>query len=438
MAKINVLEYDTTAANNTDINSIGIQGTSPVSNFDNAFRELMAEIGAAVTRHVAKAAGSYTPAKTDHNQLWRATGAVTLNLTAAATLTTGWALWVKADGGAITIDPSGAETINGAATLVIPDGSGAFVLCTGTAFFAIVVAAGNVAGPASATDNAIARFDTTTGKIIQDSVATIDDSGNLVATNVTAGSFNSSTTNALLSTASAGTVLLRPNGVGSASGQFTVASTGNATVGGTLNVGAGAFGAPSLSFTGDPDTGIYSSAANEMGFAVNGAFLANMTATGFNFGRALSDPTLAGVTMQANGQLVVGMDANNAIFNRFTSDGTMIQFRRTNSTVGTIAVTTVATAYNTSSDKRLKSELREFDSGAILDGLSFGEFTWLKNGAIGHGVLAQDAEKVYPEAISQDGDGFYVADYSKFVPILAAELKALRKRVADLEALVVI
>lgn len=36
---------------------------------------------------------------------------------------------------------------------------------------------GDVVGPASATDNAIARYDTTTGKLIQNSAATIDDDG---------------------------------------------------------------------------------------------------------------------------------------------------------------------------------------------------------------------------------------------------------------------
>ncbi len=34
-----------------------------------------------------------------------------------------------------------------------------------------------VLGPASATDNAIARFDATTGKLVQDSAVTIDDNG---------------------------------------------------------------------------------------------------------------------------------------------------------------------------------------------------------------------------------------------------------------------
>ena len=44
-----------------------------------------------------------------------------------------------------------------------------------------VTGLGDVTGPASATDNAIARFDTTTGKLIQNSAVTIDDAGNIVS-----------------------------------------------------------------------------------------------------------------------------------------------------------------------------------------------------------------------------------------------------------------
>src|SRR3990167_4371484 len=36
---------------------------------------------------------------------------------------------------------------------------------------------GDVVGPASSTDNAVARFDTTTGKLLQNSVVTVDDTG---------------------------------------------------------------------------------------------------------------------------------------------------------------------------------------------------------------------------------------------------------------------
>lgn len=42
---------------------------------------------------------------------------------------------------------------------------------------------GDVVGPSSATDNAIARFDTTTGKLIQNSTITIDDNGNQLNVN---------------------------------------------------------------------------------------------------------------------------------------------------------------------------------------------------------------------------------------------------------------
>jgi hypothetical protein len=40
-----------------------------------------------------------------------------------------------------------------------------------------------VSGPASATDNAIARFDTTTGKLIQNSLVIVDDTGNVTGVN---------------------------------------------------------------------------------------------------------------------------------------------------------------------------------------------------------------------------------------------------------------
>ena len=46
-----------------------------------------------------------------------------------------------------------------------------------------VAGLGDVTGPASATDNAVARFDSTTGKVIQNSTVTINDNGTLEAVN---------------------------------------------------------------------------------------------------------------------------------------------------------------------------------------------------------------------------------------------------------------
>jgi len=49
-------------------------------------------------------------------------------------------------------------------------------------------AGGDVAGPVSSTDNAIARFDLTTGKLIQNSVVTVDDTGILAGASISASS----------------------------------------------------------------------------------------------------------------------------------------------------------------------------------------------------------------------------------------------------------
>jgi hypothetical protein len=61
-----------------------------------------------------------------------AASAVTLSLTAAAILGTGFAFLVRAEGaGAVTIDPNGSETINGATTLILYQGDGALVWTDG-------------------------------------------------------------------------------------------------------------------------------------------------------------------------------------------------------------------------------------------------------------------------------------------------------------------
>lgn len=49
MAKTAVTQWDTVAANNQDVGAIAILGTSPVSNFDNAMREIMAQIATFIT-----------------------------------------------------------------------------------------------------------------------------------------------------------------------------------------------------------------------------------------------------------------------------------------------------------------------------------------------------------------------------------------------------
>ena len=93
-----------------------------------------------------------------------------------------------------------------------------------------VLGGGDVAGPASATDNAVARFDGTTGKLIQNSTVTIADTTGDIAG---ASSLTSpAATNLTLGTGSFGTALTVASATGAATfaGAVTVA-TGNLVIG---------------------------------------------------------------------------------------------------------------------------------------------------------------------------------------------------------------
>lgn len=61
-----------------------------------------------------------------------------------------------------------------------------------------------------------------------------------------------------------------------------MSDAGNATFNGTAQVAAGTVSLPSLSFSGDPNTGLYSGGADNLSFAVGGVARAFFTATQFN------------------------------------------------------------------------------------------------------------------------------------------------------------
>lgn len=139
MAKNDFLSWDTTASNNTDVGGIGILGSDNVSNFDGALREEMAQLRAGLDGKVvyASKSGNYTAVANDNNAVHRYTAAVTVTLTAAATLGSGWHYTIDASGGNITIDPNASETIQGATTYIVVKGSSATIYCDGSAFFVI-------------------------------------------------------------------------------------------------------------------------------------------------------------------------------------------------------------------------------------------------------------------------------------------------------------
>jgi len=145
----------------------------------------------------------------------------------------------------------------------------------------------------------------------------------------------------------------------------------------------------------------------------------------------------------SSGNLKVFFDAvDGESLLRRNSNGTVLTFTQSGTTVGTISVTTTATAYNTSSDARLKTNVRDYDgydSGAVIDRILPRIFDWKTGEKDSIGFIAQELYAVYPQAVSKGDDGEEITkqwgvDFSKLVPVLVAELKALRARVAALES----
>jgi len=165
-------------------------------------------------------------------------------------------------------------------------------------------------------------------------------------------------------------------------------------------------------------------------------------------GKTSESQSVAGVQIRGDavGLIEITRTADNALtLRRNDSDGTIQTFRRDGTTVGTISVTTTATAYNTSSDYRLKDNSQPLqNSGAFVDALQPKTWTWKADGSKGVGFIAHEVQEVSPgsvvgtkDAVDADGKPVMQAmEYgsAEFIANIVAELQSLRARVAQLEA----
>ena len=113
------------------------------------------------------------------------------------------------------------------------------------------------------------------------------------------------------------------------------------------------------------------------------------------------------------------------------------------STVGSITTTASATAFNTSSDVRLKHSIAPLtDSLDVLAALRPVRFRWNADDSVGHGFLAHELQQVVPDAVSGEPDAInddgsvkpQQVDHSRLVVWLVAALQATMEQVAQLTA----
>lgn len=126
------------------------------------------------------------------------------------------------------------------------------------------------------------------------------------------------------------------------------------------------------------------------------------------------------------------------------SSGGLIGFYTAGPTlVGSITTSGGVTAYNTTSDARLKVDIGPVpNSGSIVDQLRPLMFCWKAepDAAPQPGFFAQEVAGAFPWAVTEaegdpDDDGFkpWQMDAAKLMPVVIAELQTLRRRVAELE-----
>jgi len=116
-----------------------------------------------------------------------------------------------------------------------------------------------------------------------------------------------------------------------------------------------------------------------------------------------------------------------------------------NATTGRIDATNDVVAFATS-DRRLKENIKPIDNALCkVIGVSGNTFDWKElnseeiktiHGNTGKdvGVIAQEIEKILPEAVTTRNNGYKAVNYEKLVPLLIEAIKEQQKQINELKS----
>jgi hypothetical protein len=118
------------------------------------------------------------------------------------------------------------------------------------------------------------------------------------------------------------------------------------------------------------------------------------------------------------------------------TDGIAISFVNSSGTqVGTIYQNSSSTAYNTSSDYRLKTDLKDFNGVEIINKIKTYDFEWKTDKTRSYGVIAHELKEVIDYAVFGEKDSVTMqgVDYSKLVPIMVKAIQELKQEINTLK-----
>ena len=112
-----------------------------------------------------------------------------------------------------------------------------------------------------------------------------------------------------------------------------------------------------------------------------------------------------------------------------------MQFSYNGAGIGSISQNgTSQVLFNVSSDARLKEITGEARGLEVINALNPVSFDWKADGQADEGLIAQEVEKIVPNAVSQNEQDYYQMDYSKLITHLIAGMKEQQTLIESLTA----
>jgi len=237
-------------------------------------------------------ASSYTAVATDRSSTYVWTGgAGTLTLTLASTLGNNWFMFVRNSGtGALTVDGSGGNTINGSTSIVLQPADSCIIVCSGSTFYTVglgrntqfaftqlskAVTTGTYTLTASEASNVIQKYTgTLTGNVTIIVPSTVQV---YYIVNATSGAYTltistGSGASAVLTTGTQATLVCDSVNLFNANTILAGSST--------VSLNSGSVGSPSLNFSAETTTGVYRAASGEFNIAILGVLRSTLSASG--------------------------------------------------------------------------------------------------------------------------------------------------------------
>ena len=133
-------------------------------------------------------------------------------------------------------------------------------------------------------------------------------------------------------------------------------------------------------------------------------------------------------TGQSSGRSILQLGTTSTSALRVTN------FYNGNGNVGNITLSGSATAYNTSSDARLKDVTGKARGLEVINELNPVAYNWKADGKADEGLIAQEVLDIVPNAVSGSEEEMYQMDYSKLVVHLVAGMKEQQDTITELTA----